>query len=80
MAAEKAVERVNSLEDKIEALETKINQQLSTIAALIRLPHSEETSVDAHIEGESSHHIHFHGNHHSSKHRTPKLEMYKFDG
>ena len=44
------------------------------------MPHREDPSVDALIEGESIHHIHFHGNHHSSNHWTLKLDMYKSDG
>src|SRR5690606_19876434 len=42
--------------------------------------HQEAHSVDEHLEGESSHHIHFHGNHQHYHPRPPKLDMYKFDG
>ena len=32
------------------------------------------------LEGESSHSLHFYGNHQQSQLRPPKLDMYKFDG
>jgi len=80
MAVEKALERVTSLEEKFEIFEDRVLKQLSWISSIIRPPHMKEPSVDAHLEGESIHHIIFHGNHHSSNHRTPKLDMYKFDG
>jgi len=51
MGAEKAIERVNKLEEIFDAFETKFLKQISYIIALIRPPHMEEPSVDAHIEG-----------------------------
>ena len=41
--------------------------------------HLEAHGINEDLEGESSHHIHFHGNHQHSCPRPPKLDMYKFD-
>ena len=66
MATESVVERVDKLEKKFDELEATITNQISQLETLIETSHREEPSVDSHIEGESNHHIKFHGNHHSS--------------
>lgn len=58
----------------------QITSQLSLLTNMMQRPHWEEHSVDEHLEGESSHHIHFHGNDQHSHPQPPKLDMYKFDG
>jgi len=83
MAIERATKKVDNLEKKFNDLEDFLTSHLSQVLATIKTPHEpmqKEHSFDAHIEGESIHHIHFHGDHQSSSHRTPKLDMYKFDG
>ena len=75
---------------KIERLETRLDafkEQLENITKLLEQftksmmgYHQEAHSIDEHLEGESSHHIHFHGNHQHSHPRLPKLDMQKFDG
>lgn len=80
MAVEKALERVNNLEEKFDTFKGTVLKELSRLSSLLRLPYLLEPSVDAHIEGEYIHHIHFHRNHFSSHHETLKLYMYKFDG
>ena len=40
---------------------------------------SEAHGFNEDLEGESSHNLHFHGNHQHSHPRPPKLDMYKFD-
>jgi len=42
--------------------------------------HPEAHGLNEDLEGESSHHIHFHGNHQHSHPWPPKLDIYKFDG
>ena len=42
--------------------------------------HSEAYAFNENIEGESSHSLHFYGNHQQSQPQPPKLDMYKFDG
>ena len=42
--------------------------------------HPKVHGLNEDLQGESSHHIHFHGNLQHSHPRTPKLDMYKFDG
>ena len=42
--------------------------------------HSEVHVINEDLEGEFSHHTHFHGNHQHSHPFPPKLDMYKFDG
>ena len=75
--------------EKIERLEPRLDEfkdQLDNLAKALALftnrmsgSHQEEHSIAEHLEGESSHHIHFHGNHQHSQSRPPKLDMYKFD-
>ena len=83
MVVERATEKVDNLEKKIQWLLGDHYLQLTQVFTTIKMsrkPIREEHSVDVHIEGGSSHHIHFHGDHQSSSHWTPKLDMYKFDG
>jgi len=82
MDAERVVEKVDDLKKKFNDLQDSLTSQLVQLLVVIKMPHKpmrEEHNVDAHREGESNHHIHFFGDHQSSSHRTPKLDMYKFD-
>lgn len=56
---------------KIRCIQEKSFAQLSKLKNSLNMSHElirEEPSVDAHIKGESIHHIKFHGNHHSLNH------------
>ena len=72
--------------EKIETTLDSFKEQLNSISKMLEQftkendrYHSEVPSIDEHLEGESSHHIHFHGNHQHSHPRPPKLDMYKFE-
>lgn len=71
MVVEMAFEKVNNLEKKFNEFQVTITTQISQVTNVMKMSHElmrEDPSIDAHIEGESNHHIHFHGNHHPSSH------------
>ena len=76
--------------EKNECLETrlylfkeeldKISKSLNLVTTSMKGYHQGVHNIDELLKGESSHHMHFHGNHQHSHPRPPKLDMYKFDG
>lgn len=83
MAAKKDVERVESLDRNLNDFQASITNKITEALDVIMMSHKpmrEEHNVNAHIEGESNHHIHFLEGHQYSSHQTPKLDMYKFEG
>jgi len=64
MVAETVFKKVDNLDKRFNELQESITShltQLMTTIKMLREPMREEPRVDAHIEGESTHHIHFHG-------------------
>lgn len=83
MAEKKVAEKVNALEKNINDLEASFNNKFTQLLEALSMPHKsmrEEHFVNTNIEGESIHHIHFHGGHQYSSHQIAKLEIHKFDG
>jgi len=73
--------------EKIEAIEKKlgwlVDQMKTLIDTIIKgklALQLEEYGFNENLEGEFSHHLHFHEIHQHSHPRPPKLDMYKFDG
>ena len=75
-----ANEKIDTLEQKLEAL----TKQIQTLHDIITKGKSKEESeaydFNENLEGKSSHSLHFYGNHQQSQPRPPKLDLYKFDG
>ena len=60
------VKRVEALKKKISDFQASFNNRITEVLEALRTscePVREEHNVNAHVEGESKHHIHFHGCH-----------------
>ena len=78
-----ANEKIECLETTLESFREQLYKITKTLEQFTKSRmgyHQEVPSINEHIEGEFSHHIHFHGNHQHSHPQPPKLDMYKFDG
>eukprot|EP00253_Pinus_taeda_P026095 PITA_26095 len=75
-----ANEKMDALEKKLEELTRQIQNLNDTVTKGKSVLQSEAYAFNEDHEGESSHSLHFHGNHQHSHPRPPKLDMYKFDG
>ena len=78
-----ANEKTESLEKQLVSFQNIADQMhkfMETFKVSTSELHPEAYGLNEDLEGESSHHIHFHGNHQHSHPWPPKLDMYKFDG
>ena len=75
-----ANEKIDTLEQKLEALMKQIQTLANTITNGKSGEQSEAYAFNENLEGESSHSLHFYGNHQQSQLRPPNMDMYKFDG
>ena len=73
-------EKIDTLEQNLDALMKQIQTLADSLTKGKSGEQSEAYAFNENLEGESSHSLHFYGNHQQSQLRPPKLDMYKFDG